>query len=894
LVNFELTSLFHKQERMNKSILTLLIIVFFTQHSYSQIIIDNFDDQVNTNWVPGSSKYTLQETGGYLKVTANGTGSNFEGFGKTFPSVNMSKHSIITMKIMVPTGAMAPRIRMDVSDNNGYDSNKFPIIINTVADSIYHEYTFNFAGKFQASWPISTNLVAGKISRIYFYTSMVSGTHTGALYIDDITVEEAQDPAILKSETDWKFFDSGSLPAANWMDKTYDDSGWSADSSQFGYGDSDEKTVVSFGPDANNKYTTTYFRKKFNFIDTTVYKNIILNYYADDGVALYLNGTELYRDNLPSGTLSYSTLASAELTDSLVENKFRRLVFSEILLDSGENVLAAEVHQASAASDDLSFNLSITGTEYATGLTRGPYLQSMSDTSIVIRWRTLEKTESTVRYGSSFSSLTSTVSDPTLTTEHEVVLTGLSPATNYFYSIGTTGITLSGGNAEHYFRTAPAKGSIQPVTIWAIGDAGKITYEQRSVRDSYYQYNAGKHTDVWLLLGDNAYNEGTDEEYQLSMFENMFEAKMRNTALWPTPGNHDLRSYMAPGKMAPYYDIFSTPINGEAGGIASGTEGYYSFDYANIHFVSLDSYGNSRDSTAGMATWLKADLAATTQKWIIAYWHHPPYSKGSNDSDGSSGEDLKMREMREQILPILDKYGVDLVLNGHSHNYERSYMIHGHYGNSSTFMNEPHIINSQTSGNRALGEEYYKNPTHATLPDKGVVYGVMGCSGLKSGSVKWTSQASNLITNALMDKSMNQYLGSMVIEVNKDTLTAKFVDNSKNVQDEFTMIKDNTKDITLITATSIFNRAEEKNMLSVYPNPTSGEVMIKYTLEKSAKVELELFDEKGKRTDLISLGKKSKGEYEYMLNIQSKEAGLYTLYLKADKNTQYKKILKVK
>lgn len=879
---------------MNKSILTLLLFSLFIYSVHSQIIIDNFNDQVNTNWVPGSSKYVLQETGGYLKVTANGTGANFEGFGKTFPSVNMSKHTVITMKIMVPTGSPAPRIRMDVSDNNGYDSNKFPIIINTVADSIYHDYSFDFAGKFQASWPVNINLVAGKISRIYFYTSMTSGTHTGSFYIDDILLEEAQDPIVIAKSSGWKYFDNGSLPAANWMDKTYDDSGWNSDSSQFGYGDSDEKTVVNFGSDPNNKYITTYFRKKFDFIDTSVFKNIILNYYADDGVALYLNGTEIYRDNLPGGALSYSTLASTELIDSLTENTFRRLVFTEALLDSGENVIAAEVHQASVTSDDLSFNLTISGTEYATGLIRGPYLQSMSDTSIVIRWRTLEKTESTVRYGASFSSLTNTVSDPALTTEHEILLTGLSPASNYFYSIGTTATTLSGGDAEHYFRTAPAKGTVQPVTIWAIGDAGKITYEQRSVRNSYYNYSTGKHTDVWLLLGDNAYNEGTDEEYQLSMFENMFEAKMRNTALWPTPGNHDLRSYMTPGKIAPYYDIFSTPVNGEAGGVPSGTEGYYSFDYANIHFISLDSYGNSRDSTAGMANWLKADLAATNQKWIIAYWHHPPYSKGSNDSDGTSGEDLKMREMREQILPILDKYGVDLVLNGHSHNYERSYMIHGHYGNSSTFMDSPHVINSQTSGNRALGEEYYKNPVHTTLPDKGVVYSVMGCSGLKSGSVKWTSQTSNLITKALMNKSMNQYLGSMVINVHKDTLTAKFIDNGGNAQDEFTIIKDNTKDIVLITATSVFGRAEDKNLLSVYPNPASGEVTIKYTLDKGAKVDLELYDEKGKRTDLISLGKKSKGEYEYLLNLTSKEAGLYTLYLKADKNTQVKKILKVK
>ena len=85
-----------------------------------------------------------------------------------------------------------------------------------------------------------------------------------------------------------------------------------------------------------------------------------------------------------------------------------------------------------------------------------------------------------------------------------------------------------------------------------------------------------------------------------------------------------------------------------------------------------------------MLTWLEADLAANTNEWLIAFWHHPPYSKGSHDSDW----EMELIQMRENALPLLESYGVDLVLSGHSHCYERSYFLDGHYGRSSALRPE--------------------------------------------------------------------------------------------------------------------------------------------------------------------------------------------------------------
>jgi len=202
------------------------------------------------------------------------------------------------------------------------------------------------------------------------------------------------------------------------------------------------------------------------------------------------------------------------------------------------------------------------------------------------------------------------------------------------------------------------------------------------VRDAYLNFTGSRHTDLWLMLGDNAYSDGTDSEYQTAVFDatNGYPTVLRKSVLWPTFGNHDGHSADSSSQSGPYYDIFTLPKSGEAGGVASGTEAYYSFNYANIHFVCLDSEESDRSPSGAMLTWLKADLAANTQQWLVAFWHAPPYSKGSHDSDSES----ELKEMRQYANPILESYGVDLVLSGHSHTYERSYLLDGHYGDSST------------------------------------------------------------------------------------------------------------------------------------------------------------------------------------------------------------------
>jgi acid phosphatase type 7 len=406
----------------------------------------------------------------------------------------------------------------------------------------------------------------------------------------------------------------------------------------------------------------------------------------------------------------------------------------------------------------------------ATGtiVTRGPYLQMGTSQSITVRWRTNVATNSRVRYGTAPNDLPWAADNLNLTTEHEVTLSGLLPDGTYYYSIGTTTATLAGGDATHYFVTAPMTGTAKQTRIWVLGDSGTADANARAVRDAYLNFTGQTRTDLVLMLGDNAYDDGTDAEYQRAVFD-MYPMVLRNTVLWPTIGNHDTAGSTVPG-IYPYHEIFSLPTNAEAGGMPSGTENYYSFDYGNIHFISLDSMTSDRSANGPMMTWLRSNLASTTQPWIIAFWHHPPYSKGSHDSD----TEIELIEMRENALPILEEAGVDLVLAGHSHSYERSFLISGHYGHSTTFNQS--MIKDGGSGRADTADGAYERPPG---PHEGSVYVVAGSSGYLRTAP---------LNHPVMYIS-HVRLGSLVLDIDGNRLDAKFLDSAGVVRDYFTIIK---------------------------------------------------------------------------------------------------------
>lgn len=592
----------------------------------------------------------------------------------------------------------------------------------------------------------------------------------------------AQLVPLISAGSNWKYIDNGTFPGSGWTLDTFSDASWSNGNAELGYGDSDEATVVSYGPSSSNKFISTYFRKYFNVTNPALFTSLELQAVRDDGIVIYINGAEVWRNNMPAGPIGNTTLASSAIALGS-ESAWNTALISPSFLVAGTNIIAVEIHQDAANSSDISFNLKLNGNQTPTtaSVSRGPYLNLGTSTSMIVKWSTTQSTDSKVYYGTSPTALSQVVSDPVMGLNHEIRINGLSPSTIYYYAVGCSGDTLSAPGPNYYFKTSPLQGTKGDYKFWAVGDAGMGDVNLRSARDGFLSYISNEHVDGWIWLGDNAYDNGYDSQYQSNVFSNnTYEEQLKKFVVWPAPGNHDYNNHIPFSPAPAYYDIFTLPTAAQAGGLASGTEKYYSYNYGNIHFVVLDSYDEGRNSTDPMAVWLQNDLAANTQQWTIAYWHHPPYTKGSHNSDNSTFLDGELVDIRQNILPIIENAGVDLVLNGHSHSYERSFLMDGHYGYSGSLT--PAMILDNGSGSYPTACPYQKETT-VSKAHKGTVYTVCGCSSkLGTTSSGWPHPA--------MYSYSNTILGSMLIEVKDNRLDAKFINSSGTVSDAFTIVKD--------------------------------------------------------------------------------------------------------
>jgi hypothetical protein len=419
-----------------------------------------------------------------------------------------------------------------------------------------------------------------------------------------------------------------------------------------------------------------------------------------------------------------------------------------------------DAQTAVSRTNTISVSSIVSGT-----ILRGPYMGSRGETNITIRWRTLESTIGRVRYGTNPASLIAYTDDTTNGTNHSVTLTGLVPETKYYYSLGTSAGTVR-SSTNYYFSTAPQIGSTRSTRIWFLSDYGQADTMEATVRDTYLNFitTNGRGTDVWLTGGDNEQTgtTGADAAYQTSLF-NVLSNVLQNTPIFPTPGNHD------GGTSSAYWNIFDLPYQGQAGGYPSDSPHFYSFDYANIHFISLDPFNSATNSSSPMFMWITNDLARTTQKWIIAYFHAPIYCKVQYDSDTLA----QSLAMRTNFAPVLEAYGVDLILSGHSHTHQRSYFLNGYYGLSTDFSTSYEI----NSGNgRIDGTGAYVKTNR-----QGCVYCVAptGCSITRSTT---TPHPACLYT-------INNTAGFLTIDINSNRLDFQMISSSGAVSDYFTILK---------------------------------------------------------------------------------------------------------
>jgi len=362
-------------------------------------------------------------------------------------------------------------------------------------------------------------------------------------------------------------------------------------------------------------------------------------------------------------------------------------------------------------------------------LPRQPYLQSVGTTSALVAFRTGVSCTPFVRFGEG-SDISRTATATVAGWRHAVKLDGLLPGRTYSYVVEACGSVMG----VRQFQTATGPETTR-LHFTAMGDFGTGGTRQAEVLEVLSQ--AGKAGELLVTLGDNAYSSGTEAEFQSNMFKPM-AAVLRQVPLFPSPGNHEYVTNQG----QPYLDNFYLPANNP-----EKSERYYSFNWGPVHFVSLDSNcviglaSSDRCTLAAQKSWLAADLAAAKQPWKVVFFHHPMWSSGDH------GSQLKMRR---EFAPLFEQYGVDLVLMGHDHNYERSKPMRG--------------------------------DAVAAAGTRGVNYFVVGSGGASlrafpGSAPSWSAFRDN--TNA----------GYLDVVVDGGTLTAKFIILNGSVRDSLTLTK---------------------------------------------------------------------------------------------------------
>ena len=275
-------------------------------------------------------------------------------------------------------------------------------------------------------------------------------------------------------------------------------------------------------------------------------------------------------------------------------------------------------------------------------LLRGPYLQSVTTSTITIIWETGQPDQGAVVYGET-EEYEASVADPTVGVRHTVTLVELAPYTLYHYRVESDGAPLS---ADATFRTAAGPDQ-SAFTFVVFGD----TRTQHQVHQAVVDGIVAREPDFVLHTGDLV-----DNGWDIDQWNTFFEIErelMGHAPLFPALGNHESNSPR-------YYEYFHLP----------GNEGWYTFDYGNARFVCLqvDGFADFK-SGSEQYVWLEERLAANTQPWLFVYFHVPPYgSVPPHSAAYAKVED----NARQTLPPLFERYGVDVVFNGHKHSYERN------------------------------------------------------------------------------------------------------------------------------------------------------------------------------------------------------------------------------
>ncbi len=471
----------------------------------------------------------------------------------------------------------------------------------------------------------------------------------------------------------WRYFrgtNEPSSPVNGWRGLSFDDSGWGEGGSGFsttGYSSTSEATYW-------NQLTPApltrsfYLRRKFTVADPQAVKWLVLRLDYAHGFVAYLNGQEIVRHGLTNNPVAYNDYADYHLSGAAEE--FDVSSFAG-LLNAGENVLALQVHTAATNPPGYGSSMRLVP-ELLANFQRGPFVANASTNSIQVIWRTPVAADSVVDFGTN-QGLGTQVSDPALTTNHVLTLTGLLAGTEYFYRVRSTNGAVGAVSPILSFRTFKPSGDF---TFLVFADSGDGLVPKYQVADRMAQTTA----DLVLQAGDVVYDSFTLglEDYRCL---SVYGPQMRSVPFYFSMGNHDVDG---PSLEQPYLQTLYLPTNP-----VTGTEHFYSFDHGDAHFAVLflpwlknlpEQQPYQLTNGSPQYCWLTNDLASSTKPWKFMVMHVPLAASGSHAGEDDNGNGITdSLELQEWLLPIAQHYGVQIIFSGHHHDYERSNPMGGVY-----------------------------------------------------------------------------------------------------------------------------------------------------------------------------------------------------------------------
>lgn len=292
-------------------------------------------------------------------------------------------------------------------------------------------------------------------------------------------------------------------------------------------------------------------------------------------------------------------------------------------------------------------------------LARRPYLQNVREDSAVVMWTTTGAPGvGVVRYGDAMAVSTAqeyrpeTTGLPATIYQHRARLTGLRAGERVRYRVFLDGREVLPGETLEFLTAGPGA-----FDFLVFGDSGDGGHPQRRLAEQMFREQPA----LVLHTGDIAYYEGTWQAFEQYYF-GIYGPLMRRTPFFPAPGNHD---YVFE-EGAPFVAVHDFPV---AGVPVAGRGRYYSFDWSNVHFVSVDSNTPLREAMDGsgeLLRWLDADLAATRLPFRVVYFHHTVFPTANYVGNAYC------ERANEALTGLLERHGVQLVLMGHEHLYQRT------------------------------------------------------------------------------------------------------------------------------------------------------------------------------------------------------------------------------